>query len=259
MRRLLPAFFIALILPAQVPTLDKPPQDIDDALQVRIKQFYDYHVARKFRQCEQLIAEDAKDDFFAMSKPQLESYKIGNIEYSDHFTKAKVLILGVMPLRLPMMTAPKITEQPFASFWRREDGVWLWYYNKAPAGERTKPTSTALGEEGSLSQTPDANIALLQSAVKIDRTHIDLAGGEPQTLRITNTLPGPASLTIDCPLRPIELTGITATFDKKDLKSNETVILTLAADPDKHSGPLPLRIIVSPTNQVLNLTVNVLR
>ena len=94
MHRLLSLLLIALNLPAQIPTLDKPPQDIDDALRARIKQFYDYHLSRKYRQCEQLIAEESKDDFYVMNKPQLEGYKIGNIEYSDHFTKAKVVIVG---------------------------------------------------------------------------------------------------------------------------------------------------------------------
>src|SRR5580704_2339415 len=97
----------ALTLSAQIPVLDKPPQDIDDALRARIKQFYDYHVSRKTRQCEQLIAEESKDDFYVMTKPQLESYRIGNIEYSDHFTKAKAVIVGVVPFLMPM-AGPKM-------------------------------------------------------------------------------------------------------------------------------------------------------
>ena len=261
-RRLLPLLLIALTLPAQIPTLDKPPQDIDDALRARIRQFYDYHVARKYRQCEPLIAEESKDDFYVITKPQLESYKIGNIEYSDHFTRAKAVIVGMTPVLLAMAPS-RIMEQPFASFWRIEKGIWLWYYSKADAPDtplgKAKPDSRAPGEAGSVSQPPDVTIRQLQSALKIDRTRIDLAGGRPQTVKVTNTLPGPASLTIDCPLRPIAQTGVTATFDKKDLQGNETAILTLTADPDKYSGPLPLQIMVRPTNQVLNLTITVSR
>jgi hypothetical protein len=123
MHRLLSLLLFAFALQAQTPVLDKPPQDIDDALRARIKQFYDYHLAQKYRQCEQLIAEESKDDFYVMNKPQLQSYKIGNIEYSDHFTKAKVLIIGMGPFVMPM-APPKIMEQPFASFWKLENGVW---------------------------------------------------------------------------------------------------------------------------------------
>ncbi len=262
MYRLLPLLLIALTLPAQTPALDKPPQDIDDALRARIKQFYDYHLSRKYRQCEALIAEESKDDFYVMTKPQLEAYKIGSIEYSEHFTKAKVVIVGTMPVLLPM-SAAKIMEQPFASFWKSENGVWLWYYNKAASQDtpfgKAKPGSNAPGEAGSLTQMPEVNLAALQSALKIDRTRINLAGGKPQTVKVTNTLPGPASLTVACPLGPLAENGITATFDKPALKGNETAILTLTADPGKHSGPLPLQIMVSPTNQVLDLTVTVSR
>src|ERR1035438_3599187 len=96
MYRLLLLFLAVFILPAQ--TLDKPPQDIDDSLRDRVKQFYDYHVAQKYRLCEQLISEDAKDDFYVIKKPALESFTIGSVDYSDNFTKAKVLIIGRMPV-----------------------------------------------------------------------------------------------------------------------------------------------------------------
>lgn len=261
MYRLVPLLLIALNLPAQVPTLDKPPQDVDDALRARIKQFYDNHVSRKFRQCEPLIAEESQDDFFVISKPALDSYKIGNIEYSDHFSKAKVVIVGMMPVMMPM-SAPKVMEQPFASFWKLIDGQWYWYYNKVAASDtpfgKAKPGG-APGEAGSLSQPPDVTLQALQSALRIDRTRIELSGKESQIVKVTNTLPGPASLSIVCPVGALADVGITAVFDKKDLKANETASLTLTADPSKRTGPTPLQIIVSPTNQVLNLTVIVAR
>jgi hypothetical protein len=124
---------------------------------------------------------------------------------------------------------------------------------------KANPKSTALGQAGSLEQAPSLNVEALQSALKIDRTRVELAGGKPQTVKVTNSLPGTASLSISCPLGPLSEHGLTATFDKKDLKGNETAVLTLTADPTKHSGPLPLQIIVTPTNQVLNLTVTVSR
>ena len=47
MYRVLPFFLLSLIIRAQVsaPVLDKPPQDIDDALRARITQFYDLALA----------------------------------------------------------------------------------------------------------------------------------------------------------------------------------------------------------------------
>ena len=35
--------------------------------------------------------------------------------------------------------------------------------------------------------------------MKIDRTHIDLSPDKPETIKVTNMLPGPASLSIACP------------------------------------------------------------
>src|ERR1700739_743903 len=136
MHRYLALFLLALTLPAQTPvpnqTLDKAPQDVDDALRARIKQFYDYHVAGKYRQAEQLISEESKDDFYVLSKPELHGYKIGNIDYSNNFSKAKVVIIGAMPVLL-QWAGGKIMDMPFASFWRIENGQWFWYYNKEAA------------------------------------------------------------------------------------------------------------------------------
>jgi hypothetical protein len=63
---------LTLTLSAQTPhPLDKPPQDVDDALRARITKFYDLMVAAtetgqpaKYRQAEELIVEESKDDFY---------------------------------------------------------------------------------------------------------------------------------------------------------------------------------------------------
>jgi hypothetical protein len=267
MHRFLP-LLIASTLLAQTPSqsLDKPPQDIDDALRARIKQFYDYHVAGKPRRAEELVAEESKDDFYVLMKPDLKSYRIANIDYSDGFTKAKALIVGAMPTPLSMFGA-KIMDMPFASFWKTEDGKWVWYYNKefarhTPFGDLKEPQNATPGNAATATPAPPdpaQMVAMLQSALKIDKTRIDLVPGNAETVKVTNTLPGAASLSIACPYAPMSKTGITATFDKKDLKGNETAVLTLKADPDAALGSLPLMITVSPTNQVLNLTVTIAR
>ena len=264
MYRFLSTLLVASTLLAQTPsqTLDKPPQDIDDALRARIKQFYDYHLAAKYRQAEKLVAEESKDDFYVLSKPELKNFTIGNVEYFENFTKAKVVIIGAMPVLLPM-AGGKIMDMPFASYWKTEDGTWYWYYNKevarvTPFGVTKLPQDSTPGSgPTALPAAPNVSLAEIQSALKIDRTRIDLIDGKPETVRITNTLPGPASLSVACPYVPIEQTGITATFDKKDLKGNETAVLTLTADPKATTGRLPLVINVSPTNQVLSLTINI--
>jgi hypothetical protein len=266
MRRFLPVLLTAFAVSAQVTTqtLDKPPQDVDDALRARIKQFYDYHVARKYRLAEQLVAEESKDDFYVLSKPELQQYKIGGIEYSDKFAKAKVVIVGAMPVLLPM-AGGKIMDLPFASYWKVENGTWCWYYNKeaasvTPFGKVKSPGETKPGEgptslPNAATMTPEQLIGQVQSALKIDRTSINVTPGKPQTIKVTNTLPGPAHLSIECPAKPIAQTGIIAKFDKSDLKGNDSATLTFTIDSNTPLGAVPLQITVSPTNQILNLMV----
>jgi len=241
--------------------LDKPPQDVDDALRARIKQFYDYHVASKFRQAEQFISEESKDDFYELSKPELHGYKISSIEYSDNFTKAKVVIVGAMPVLLAW-AGGKIMDIPFASFWRLEDGKWFWYYNKeaarhTPFGDVKVPAESSGPKASAMPVMPTISLAALQSALKIDRTRVEIPAGKSATVNVTNTLPGLASLSIACPNRPLAETGITATFDKKELKGNETAVLTLTASPKTSAGNIPLQITISPTNQTLYFTVSI--
>jgi hypothetical protein len=265
MYRFLALFLVALTAAGQTPTpnqaLDKPPQDVDDALRARIKQFYDFHVAGKYRQAEQLIAEESKDDFYGLSKPELHGYKIGSIEYSENFTNAKVVIIGALPVLLAW-AGGKIMDMPFASYWKIENGLWCWYYNKealrhTPFGEVKTVADPNAPKPNALPVMPTLSLDQLQSALKIDRTSVELSKGKPASVKVTNTLPGPASLTVVCPIKALAETGITATFDKKDLKGGETATLNLVADANTKLGYVPLQIVISPTNQVLNLTVRV--
>jgi hypothetical protein len=263
MRGFLLLSLIPLLLPAQTPTLDKPPQDIDDALRARVKQFYDYYVEGKPRRCEQLIAEESKDDFYSLTKPNIESFKINSIEYSENFTKAKVVLLARMPVLFPMVGA-KVMEQPFASFWRQEDGAWLWYYNKSAASRTPFGDASTSGEkkgDGTISplNSADMNVDILQSALKIDRNQVQLAGDKAETVKVTNTLPGAVSVNVSSLLGPLDKLGIAATFDNQVVKGKESATLTLRAGTDTRPGAYPLRIMVTPTNQILDVTVTVVK
>ena len=143
-----------------------------------------------------------------------------------------------------------------------ENGQWCWYYNRealkhTPFGD-VKTVSNPDGPKPSaLPVMPNISLEAIQSALKIDRTHIDLTAAKPESIKVTNTLPGPASLSISCPDKPIADTGIIATFDKQELKGRETAVLTLKVGTNAKPGHIPLQITISPTNQILNLTVAV--
>ena len=275
MHRFLFCLLIALPLASQTPAQNTPkptpkaPKEVDDALRARIKQFYDYHVQGKYRLAEPLVAEESKDDFYALAKPDLHSFQIANIEYTDNFTKAKVTILGAMPVSFPM-AGMKVMDVPFASYWEIQNGVWCYYFNKVaarqtPFGElKEAPKEYKAGTAPSISvpaspEEASRMIAQLQSALKVDHTHVDLAPGKSETVKVTNTLPGPVSLSVDCPDRPLAKTGITATFDKKNLKGNDSATLTFTADASTPAGLIPIIINVDPTRQVLSLMIAVKR
>ena len=73
---------------------NKPPEKVDEALRARITEFYQDHLAGKFREAESLVAEDTKDFFYNTNKPRYLGFSIQKIEYSDHFTKAKAMLLS---------------------------------------------------------------------------------------------------------------------------------------------------------------------
>jgi hypothetical protein len=259
--------FITLLLIActagwtQPPALDKPPQDVDDALRARIKQFYDYHVEGKPRRCEAMVVEESQDDFYDMPKLQLNSFKIGAIEYSDNFTKAKAMIIGDRPVLFPGVGS-RIMPQPFTSYWKLVKGVWFWYYNKQEALQTPFGPKSAADKAGAAGNLPDPSdpakmLQQLQSALKIDRNRIELKAGKPETIKVTNTLQGLATLSVESPSMPMAKFGLTATFDKTELKGNETATLTITANPTARPGSYPLRITVAPTQQVLDFTVTV--
>ena len=163
-------------------------------------------------------------------------------------------------------------DMPFASYWKIENDLWCWYYNKeasrvtpfgiakAPIGT-TPASSPATSAPDITSRIADAPkmIAALQSAVKLDRNQVELSNGKTVSIKVTNALPGIASLSVSCPNKPLAETGITPTFDKPELKSNETATLTLAAGPNVKPGTTVLQVTVAQTNQVLDLSVNVPR
>jgi len=129
-----------------------------------------------------------------------------------------------------------------------------------PFGRANPSASKPSGNDAaSLPTAPDPQtlMAQLQSALNIDRTRIELKPGKSETIKVTSSLPGKASLSVECPLRPLAQTGIVAKFDKRELKGKDSAMLTLSVDEKTPAGNIPLMIMVSPTNQVLNFTVTI--
>lgn len=221
---------------------DKAPPDIDEALRGRITQFYQAFVNGKFRQADAFVAEDSKDVFFAMEKKQYKACELGNVTYSDEFTKAvavtscdtKYFMMGrEIPIKLPM-----------TSEWKLQDGVWYWYVIpmserttmktpigivKVPAPGSQEEAATATAPAPMARPDPLVLLGQLKSAVKLDRDSITINPTKASTekIQLKNTISGPVTLSAD--LGGIH--GLSMKPAKVEIAGNEEATVVLTYDP----------------------------
>lgn len=232
---------------------DKPPADVDDALRLRVTQFYQYHVDGKLRPAEQLVAEDAKDDFYAAMKPAIKGFRIDQIAYSDNYTKAKVTMVGKAMVSFMGMSAPQLMDMPFPSFWKIEGGKWCFYYyvdpeRMTPFGKQKAPPKDP--KTGGPMQFKPADLSTISQGVKPDRTSVKLGDAE-EKVELTNKLPGVVMLS----LSEKEYAGIDAKLDKLELKGGETATLTIKPKSAVGRPRTMVGVIVQPSNQYIQIEV----
>ena len=242
--------------------LEKAPPDVEDALRARITQFYQLHVDGKFRQAEQLVAEDTKDFFYNAAKPNYLKFSIGKIQYSDNFTKALATVLCNM-----IIPAPGFMNKPFdvptPSRWKLENGQWCWYIDKemllqTPFGKRTAPTGEAApaGKDGGMpAQLPTAqDLPNLLNRVQADKTavRLDPEKASSDQVVIENRLPGVVKLVLKAP----EVAGLEARLERQELKSGEKSALTFSYKPgQKAPERAAATVTVEPTNQTIPVEI----
>ena len=119
--------FIPLLLLAQEPKPATPPAEVDKALRERATEFLQHQVDGNFRKAFELVAEDSKDFYFAISKTTIQSFKIEEVIYSDNFSKATVQAMAVRKTNIAghELEIPG----PVADIWKLEDGKWYWYHD----------------------------------------------------------------------------------------------------------------------------------
>jgi hypothetical protein len=265
MRRLSLAILIAAAALAQAPapagaSKEPPPPEVDQALRARVLQFYDLQVQGQYRKAEQLVAEDTKDFYYNLAKPQFLSAKLLGIEYSDSFTRAKAVVEVSRRIDAPPFPADVLLKGNVTSTWKIENGEWCWYddrtaplktpfgtINPGPSG--SFPPSTAgrtlpappmgfapSGADGSL---PDMTKAmnLLHDMVKADKPSVSLKLGGSGEIVLTNSAVGPMSVVVV--MKP---DGVTVKPMSLDLKANSTGSLTLEAGKDAKAGAIHIRV-----------------
>jgi hypothetical protein len=264
-------FAAALLLTSFAVLAQTAPPEIDQALRARVNEFFGYHVSGKFMKALPLVAEDTKEYYFAVQKRRYISYAIGDITYSENFTKATVNVVGKLKMR-PRPEFPEIViDQPMKTNWMIENGNWVWYVNPVidcptpmSCGPDGKPrVQTQAAAVDNAIKLPDVSQASLdQQAQKIfkqsnvDKPIVAMASGAATTEHVTfhNGQPGYVRVFLD-PGPTVE--GFTASVDKNDVGANQDLIVTLHYEPGKVPPPLALtmKLTVQPLNQTFPITV----
>jgi hypothetical protein len=223
------------------PFKPKPPADVDTALRARVQAFFDLHITAQYRKAEELVAEDTKDFFYTRNKPKYLSCEISGIDYSENFTKAKVVTLCEQYVML-LGFSDKPMKVPTPSTWKLEDGKWYWYVNQddllnTPWGRMTPGPAPA---PGTAPPRPVPNIPtsadFLFKQIQLDKDAIRLKPGESAEVTISNGSPGTMALSL-----PAALAGIEGKLDKSAVPAGGKATLTLRAAKGAKSGVLNLQ------------------
>lgn len=234
----------------------KPSAEVDSAIRDRIRSFYQLQTQKKFRQAEEFVAADTRDLYYDSQKTEIRDFQIIKIEYSSDFQQATVTLKAKRMALIPGVP-PFEVESIFTSDWKIDNGKWCWYV------DQNKPIETPFGKIYPQKVTPNGtsgasiaeqmaklsgnvSAATLAEAVhpSADRIHFDPNHPTPQTVTLTNTMPGPVSI------KPLEIpSDFQVTIAKADLaaKQSTTVIIAPAAGAHPHPDKLLLKVLPAGT------------
>lgn len=247
----------ATALAAQSPAdlFEKAPPDVDAALRERVRLFYQAHVDGKFRLADTVVHEDSKDAYFAAEKTQYKSFEIIRINYSDNFTRARVVTAVVTDFAMPGFRSTE-ARVPLTTLWKLDQGQWWWYVE--PGRGRQTPFGEMKPGPGSDSNHPFAMLGKMpsldeiRSQVAVDKTEVRL--GSEDAVVVTNRMPGPVQLELEWPPNQ----GFEARLERKELKGGETAKIVFRATGGE--GPARVaeaRLRVMPINRVIPIRVTV--
>jgi hypothetical protein len=247
------------------------PPEVDQALRARVTEFFGYHVTGKYMKAYDLVAEETKEYYFAVQKNMYISFTVGEINYSENFTKAMVRVVGKQKMR-PKPEFPEIVvDLPMNTSWKIENGKWVWYVPSmvdcptpmscGPDGkprpvvqeatpvsgvkmpDLSQPSINQKAQEILKLSSVDKPIVAMSSTAATSE-HVVFHNGQPGFVRVSLD-PGP------------DVEGFTASVEKNDVGSNEDVAVTLHYEPGKKPPPLALtiKLYIEPFHQTFPITV----
>jgi hypothetical protein len=245
-----------------------PPPEVDQALRARVSEFYQCHVDGTFRKAFELVADESKDFYFANNKTRYLSFKIDKINYSDNFTKARVILTTELIWEIRLQK--NLVKRESYSNWKIENGKWYWY-NKP---EEMQPTPMGKSDPTAITRSADGSIQLpkdlsnpemlakvgqnLLNATKLDKTEIVLALDKPSEDKVVlhNGAQGWINVTLD---KGPPVPGMSFVLDKSQVGPNQDAMLKVAFQPGTVRPPetVRVRLTIEPFNQILEVTVRV--
>jgi hypothetical protein len=251
-------------LPAQETTaadlFSKAPPEIDNVLRERVTRFYQLHVDGKFRAADQFVAEDSKDIYFEGDHNRWRGFKIAKIEYTDNFTKAKVMTNCQHSFKHAGQEFPAVV--PVVSRWKVENGQWLWYVVPEKGGATTpwgimQGAPEAKGGQAAPPALPNMAVAAaaIRQAVKADKREVMLSSFKPahDEVLLANGLPGPVTFHVEYQAFP----GFVAKLAQDTVGKGESGRLLLTVDPkdDKPKPTTVVTVVVDQTGQRIPVKV----
>lgn len=237
----------------------EPPPDVDKALRARINEFCELHKEGKFRQAEQMVAEDTKDYFYDSGKPRYVSYEIQSIKYNQDFTKATAMVICEQYLPAPGFqghTVKLLT--PFN--WKIENGQWMWYVDKdallvTPFGKMTlapRPGDNSAPRDPNAPPPPmiPTSVGQFFNLIHADKTDLSLKPGASDQVTISNGTPGWVTLEI-----AKQVPGVEAKLQATLVPSGGKAVLTVHAG--EQAAPGILIVGVKPIGPQISIKVSI--
>lgn len=254
------ALAVALPIAAQDAgaTFNRPPAGVEESVRARVKEFYGYQSAGKFRQAEIFVCADSKDAYYDSDKRKWTSADILKMSFDKEFKTATVVVTLGAEMRTRVGVVP--AKFPVATTWLRDGDSWC--YHIIPPDKAVTPSPW-----GSMQQTaadkglspteapvrPDPQ-SLIQ-AFKVSKREFLLKGYEDSSdqVDIYNGMPGQVRLDVSA----AETKGLKWELTKKVLESGEHASLKLTyAPPDKSPKPFfTLNLLVEPLGAVIPMKV----
>ena len=182
--------------------LQRAPPKVEAALRARVGQLYTLFQQGKFRQAEELVAEDSKDTFYMTNKARHLGSEIKSVSFSPDLREATVLV--AVQMVMPMMGS-KPLPFPVASKWRQVEGEWYLYYPQYKPGDtvqtpfgpkKISADSERLGILPNMEDRP--NLASLRGMYKVSAKELRFPSSAPgritQEITVTNRSKGRLSL-----------------------------------------------------------------